>query len=389
MTDTGKSTPATGMWNLDYNAGAPLDPRVRAAMQDLPEAADANPASPHRLGRVARRVLEEARERIAGVLGVEPIEIVFTSGGTESNNAAIRTGAVLARSRRRALWCSPIEHPSVARAVRAVAARDAGLVRYFAVGASGEVAVPAEDPAPPAFASLILAHHELGVIQDLEPFAAWTRAHEALLHTDASQALGRIPIADAVALADYVTLSPHKTGGPRGIGILVSKRGRPWEPVLHGGSQEMGRRPGTQSPRLAHGAAWAVELAVLEQADRARSMQAALDKLLASLPPGGCRVLCADASRPLLPNTRTLCFAPLAARHLVPALDLEGVLVSYGAACTSGAREPSPVLFAMGLSEHDAAGCLRVSLPPGVDPNYTDTPAVLLSQAVGRLRALR
>jgi cysteine desulfurase len=344
-------------FNLDFNAGAPVDVRVRDGMAALPSAADANPNSPHARGRAARDLLEAARERIAVAIGTEPDEVVFTSGGTESNNMAVATGLGVALATGRPAWSSRIEHPSVAVPF---AAGETTWTRHLALTRAGEVVVPNEDQ-PRAFVTAVLAHHELAVVQDLAPLAAWAHAAEALLHSDLSQALGRVALEPLLPLLDYATLSPHKAGGPKGIGVLIAKRGRPCAPVLRGGAQELGRRPGTQCVRLAHGAAVAIELAEREQADRAERMQRSLDAVLERVTRTQGRVVCDRAAR-LLPNTRTVSLAPLAARHALPALDLAGILVSFGSACTSGAREVSASLLALGFDDEEARSCVRISV---------------------------
>ncbi|MFQ5504378.1 MAG: cysteine desulfurase family protein [Planctomycetota bacterium] len=377
------------MWNLDYNAGAPLDPRVQAEMLELPEEADGNPSSPHRLGRRARGILEDARERVAGALGVRPVEIVFSSGGTESNNLAVHSGFAHAARRGGEVWLSPIEHPSVTESCRYLAETSQAGSRMLAAGRDGRVVIPTDSL--PSFISLIHAHHETGVVQDLAQLSTRLRESGGLLHSDASQSLGRLDLGPVVELCDLLTLSPHKAGGPRGIGVLVVREGREFRSVLRGGSQELGRRPGTQCPRLAAGAARAIELACSEWRARAELMQSALDAFLSRLPLSGkhsgtCRVVC-TASPPgsMLPNTRSLSFHPLEARLLLPALDMQGILVSYGAACSSGAMDPSPSLLALGLAEEEARSCLRISVGPERNSKKIDQAADLFLQVIARI----
>ncbi len=377
----------TEIFDLDYNAGAPLDSRVREAMDSLPDVADANPHSPHQRGRAAAGILERARERIAAVLSVGADEVVFTSGGTESNNLAVCSGAAIATQAGRPFAASVLEHPSITMAVEAFVPAEYRMA--LPVDSSGVVDVAWLQRAEPAFATVILAHHELGVVQDLVTLAAELHACGGVLHSDASQAVGRIPVAEALAVCDYATLSPHKCGGPRGIGIWIVRKGRFAAQLLRGGAQELGRRAGTPSPRLAHGAAEALCLALAERDARATRMQAALDALLVPVERAGLRVLCADAGQAMLPNTRTLCMPDVDARHAVPALDLAGILVSYGSACTSGAREPARSILALGTPRPIAARCLRISLPENMTVKNARTAGALLCQAVGRISRCR
>lgn len=379
--------------DLDYNAGAPLDPRVDAAMRALDASADANPHAVHERGRAARSILESARERIAEALAMRPDEIVFCSGGTEANNIAVATGVRYARSRKLPLATSPVEHPSVSAPVDAVR----GEIEVLDLGLDPADPVELLSPQRPiAFLTGILAQGETGFVHDLGKLRGAIDADRAgeprpFLHTDASQALGRMSIEAALACADLVTLSPHKVGGPRGIGVLVVREGCSPEPVLRGGSQELGRRPGTQSPRLAIGAALAIELAQQEWLERRMAMQAGLDSLLDPLralrESGALRilgedVLVVDRSR-LLPNTRALVCDGVVARDLLPALDMHGVGVSYGSACSSGALEPSRSLVSLGLSEDDQRATVRVSIGPSSENKLLRNAGSLFSQVLG------
>lgn len=372
--------------NLDYNAGAPLDARVAAAMASLPAAADGNPSSGHAIGRRARSLLEEARERIAAALGRAPEEIVFTSGGTEANQLAVHgVFRALRLDERGELWISPLEHPSVRAPLEALAPRAHRVVRLDCAP-RGRVRIPSGCEQPPPFVSLCAACGESGILQDVAGMAERVHASGGLVHSDASQLLGRVPFAH-VGAADYVTLSPHKLGGPRGIAVLVQAPGRPLAPIWLGGGQERGLRPGTEAVRLAHGAAVAIALAVDEQEQRAQRMRGALDALLDALDAEGIDVL-ARAAPARLPNTATIVFDGCDARLLMPALDALGVCVSFGTACRSGAREVSPALRALGLTEREAKCALRVSVGPDFSPKSIDAAAAAFHQALGRVRAI-
>ncbi len=369
---------------LDYNAGAPPDPRVLDAMRRLPPEAHANPASPHSFGRRARAVLEDARERIAAALGLEALEVTFVSGGTEANNLALHSGLQWAAAARAPVLRSRLEHPSVAVPLDRKAAELGLEVFDLEIDAAGIQRLPAGFTSA-AFLSLIYGQNEVGVVQDGVELARRLRAAGGLVHRDASQALGRLELAAVVAEADYLTLSPHKAGGPKGIGILVVHEGRPFTPLLRGGEQEYGRRPGTVSAVLAHGAAVAVELAVRERELRAARMHSACEAFLAGLRDEDVRVVPDGAPR-RLPNTLCLCFEAAPARELLPALDAAGVALSFGNACSSGALAPSPVLGALGLSDEEAGRCLRVSLGPELSVARAREAAARVAQVLARIR---
>ena len=373
-------------YDLDYNAGAAPDPRVVEAMAGLPREADANPNSPHSIGRKADAILEEARERLAASLGVCADEVVICSGGTEANNIAV----AIAEGLEGPIASTRIEHASLSAPLQRLESRGR-RVQYLAVDAEARVEVSAIGQLASiegrelAWCSVIHAHHELGVLQDLAAIRA-ALPSACLLHSDLSQSIGRVDVAATLEALDYATLSPHKFGGPRGVGVFLARRGRPWSPVLVGGAQELGRRPGTQSPRAAFGAALALELAINERAQRADAMRRKLDAFLSGLSGSDFEVVAARARE--LPNTATLCFAPTEARRLLPALDLAGICVSYGSACSSGSREVSPSLIAIGMSKERAACCLRVSVDADEGAQKNAEAAALFSQVLARIRAV-
>jgi len=374
-------------WFLDYNAGAARDPRVRAYMESLPAEAEANPSSQHSVGRKARALLEEARERVAQSLGVSANEIVFCSGGTEANNIAALTGYHHARQVGKPIAISPIEHPSMARSLAALLTADGGCPGFnLDIGADGRARIPNDDEAA-GFVSLIHSQHETGVLQEPARLVPWARGSGAILHCDASQSLGRVPISDVVREFDLVTFSPHKCGGPKGIGVLYVRAGCGVQSLLKGGQQEMGRRPGTQAVGLALGAAYAMELASRECDSRASAMQDALSVFLDGvLDQECCTLLFNDAER--LPNTACLETTPVQASHLLPALDLDGLCLSFGSACSSGAFQASPALLASGLSEERALCCLRVSVGPLERATEMQEAARLFGERLSRIRQI-
>jgi cysteine desulfurase len=335
----------------DANAGAPAEPDVVARFVEVEGRCPGNPASAHAAGRRARAELEAARDRIAAALGVASADVVFTSGGTEAVNLAVlglgdpALPVLLAATEHAA-----VHEPATARGVQP-----------WALDAEGR-AVVAAPARPVGLVCLVHAQSELGTVQPVADALALARQLGVPCLVDAAQTLGRLPLAGAVASGAVVALSPHKAGGLRGHGVLagadLSARLRP---LLRGGGQELGRRPGTQSPALAAANALAIERAVAEQPSRAAAMAAARDAFLAELAATGAthRVLTPLAAS--LPNTAMVHFPGVDGRNLVPALDLAGVQASHGSACSSGAPTPPRILIALGLDEASARACVRFS----------------------------
>ena len=344
---------------LDWNATAPLRPEAAAAMSAL-LARCGNPSSVHRWGRTARQAIESARSAVGALLGLPPDEVIFVSGGTEANHLAL-----LGCGRQRVL-VSAVEHDSVLRAVpeaeRIPVDRD-GVVVLDTLDnlLSG-------DPRP-ALVSVMLANNETGVLQPLAAVAAIARAHGALLHCDAVQAAGKITLeADAIG-ADLISLSAHKFGGPPGIGALVVTGDLELAPLLRGGGQERGRRAGTENLAgiagfAAAAVAGAEEIAVYE---RVRALRDALEAGIAAIAP---EAVVLGAAAPRLPNTAAIAMPGVAAETQVIALDLDGVMVSAGSACSSGKVGPSHVLEAMGVGPDLVGSTIRVSL--GWDSSEAD-----------------
>lgn len=355
---------------LDHNAGCPLRESARRELERRLGEPLGNPSSAHAEGRAARRVLEEARERLAPLLGCRRDELVFTSGGTESNVTALGCA-------RDDGWIvhSPIEHPSI---LATLARR--GNVRALPVDVEGHVdagAVAGGGPAP-ALVSVGLANHETGVIQDLAALAAAAHAAGAALHCDASQAFGKLPLSFRALDADLMTVSSHKLGGPVGIGALIVRRGLTPRPLLLGGEQEGGLRAGTEAAALASAFAAAAEEAVARlpvDGPMWARWTARLRAALAVMEPS---VHFSSPERGALPNTLNASFRGRSGATLVQRLDLEGVAVSHGSACASGARRPSPVVLALTRDEALARGALRISVgPANTDEDVLEFPARL------------
>lgn len=336
---------------LDWNATAPLRPEAAAAMTATLGHCG-NPSSVHRWGRAARATVERARIAVAALVGAPAEAVVFVSGGTEANHLAI-----LGAGRRRVL-VSAVEHDSVLQA--APSAEQIPVDREGVVRLDALDLLLGEDPKP-ALISVMLANNETGVIQPVAEIAALAHARGALFHCDAVQAAGKIPLDASVIGADLVTLSAHKIGGPPGVGALLARDGLDLAPLLRGGGQERGRRAGTENLAgivgfAAAAAAAAAEIAVY---DHVRASRDALEaEIMAAAPEA---VILGNAA-PRLPNTTAIAMPGTTAETQVIALDLDGIMVSAGAACSSGKVGPSHVLKAMGLAPDIAATTIRVSL---------------------------
>ena len=348
---------------LDNNAGAPLRAEAIAAISRLLAAAGGNPSSVHRAGQRARRMLEAARMQVAAAIGVNPRQIVFTSGGTESNNIAI-FGAMSAAPRRRKIVSSEIEHSSIRAPLGELERRGFEIV-CIAPDADGRIdaaRVMARLDGETALVTLGLANSEVGTIQDLAPLAAACENANALFHIDAAQAVGRIPVDVAALGCDLMTLSGHKLGAPSGIGALYVRDAARIAPIALGGPHENGLRAGTQNllGAVAFGAAAeAASNTIATESERLGSLTTALlSRLRQAIP--GLRLNGPVVGR--LPNTLNLTFPGVLGESMLIALDLEGVEVSMGSACAAGAVEPSHVLRAMGRSVADARSSLRISL---------------------------
>lgn len=363
---------------LDYNASAPLRPEVRAAFLDALDVFG-NASSVHWAGREARRHLEQARLTVAERLRRKPSEVILTSGGSEADNLALHA----AQGGR--LLVSALEHPAVRRAAERLGARGQD-VEVLPATPEGVVDLTALAEAlarrPTALVSVMAVNNETGVIQPVDEVRALTRAHGARLHVDAVQAVGRVPL---VLEADLITLSGHKLGAPKGVGVLLTRAALPLAPLVVGGAQERGLRAGTESVAHAVAFAAALGLALDEQAEASPRLGALQAELEAGLAPLGARVVGAGAPR--VANTTLVTFAGVEAETVLHALDLEGIAASSGSACASGSLEPSPVLRAMGLPAAEALSALRLST--GWASTRDDVRAVLaaLPAVLARARA--
>ncbi len=335
----------------DFNAGAPALPEVVARFVEVEGRCPGNPASAHGAGRRARAELEQARQRIAAALGVVAADVVFTSGGTEAANLAVRglgdPGLPVA--------LAPTEHAAVHEPAQARG------VAPWSVDRDGR-AIVTQPARPVGLIALVHAQSELGAVQPVAAAIALAASLGVPCFVDAAQTLGRLPLGELFAGGAFVALSPHKAGGLRGHGILVGPDlAHRLQPLLRGGAQELGVRPGTQSPALAAANALAIELAVREQAARAERMAEARTNFLAALTATGAAHRLLTPLADSLPNTAMVHFPGVDGRNLVPALDLAGVQASHGSACSSGAPTPPRILTSIGLQEAEARACVRFS----------------------------
>ena len=365
---------------LDHNATAPLGPEVREAM--LPFLGPpANPSSAHREGARARSALETARAEVAALVGAAPAEIVFTSGATEANNLALRgTAAGLG------IVTTAIEHASVLETARALGA-PLSVVPVDREGRVDAGQVVAACDAATRLVSVGLANGEVGSLAPVAAITAGLRRNGVLVHSDAAQAAGRIPLDVAALGVDLLSLSAHKLGGPAGIGALWVRRGVELAAQTTGGSQERGRRAGTENVAAIVGFGVAAARARAELAANAAAAARLVERLWTGLRtrvPGV--VLNGPADGPRLPNTLNVSFPGAAGESLLVLLDLAGVAVSLGSACAAGAAEPSHVLLAMGRDRDAARSGVRFSVGPSTTAADIDRVLELLPALVAQAR---
>lgn len=349
---------------LDHAATTPVRPEVLDAMLPFLGARFGNPSSAHRWGREARASLEEARERVAALLGAHGDEICFTSGGTEGDNLAILGTWRALRATRRAIVSTPIEHKAVLAAVHEVG-REGGEERIAPVDGRGIVDAGrfgALVDGDVALCSVMWVNNEIGVVQDVGALAATAKARGAMFHTDAVQALGKVAIDARAVPFDTLTVSGHKIGAPKGIGAMFIRRGTPLQSLVFGGAQERGRRPGTENVAMAVGFARAAELAIAEREEECRRLEALRDRLegelMARIPDARVH----GRGAPRAPHILNLSVPGTDSESLLMALDLQGVACSSGSACQSGSVEPSHVLSALGVRPDLGASAIRMSL---------------------------
>jgi cysteine desulfurase len=370
---------------LDNNSTTRPLPEVIDAIAAHSRESYGNPGSRHAEGRIARRVLEDARERIAAVLGAKPAEVIFTSGGTEAINLAILG---LAAENAATVLLTPGEHSATREACRELE-RQGWRLRFLEIDADGRIVEDALTCLPwdeIRLATVILAHNETGVVQETSQLASLCQAHGVPLHIDAVQAVGKRPINFHELNAAALSLAAHKFHGPRGIGALLLRQGTTLRPRQVGGHQESSRRAGTESVALAAGMAVALERWHAERQRWAATLQQLRDRLELQLA-SRCPPIVINGSREhRLPNTLSVAFPGVDGEALLVALDLAGVACSLGSACASGSTEPAPVLVAMGRAAEIALSSVRFSVGIENTPGEIEEAVNRIAQCVSRLR---
>lgn len=370
---------------FDHNATTPVHPEILAKIPEWLEAWG-NPSSIHWAGRGPKAILREARQKIARLLNVHPLELIFTSGGSEANNLALKG----LQSKRKHYVVSAVEHPSVRKTAEHLAS--CGLrVDFLKVSSDGKVdleqlrALVSEET---AIVSVMLANNETGHIYPLKAIAEIAHAQGALVHCDAVQALGKMPFEPAQYGIDLASVSGHKFYALKGCGVLYARKGLTMNPLIHGGAQERGRRAGTENMLSIAALGFMCEKKeeIEKQSQRLKELRDHMEKRILS------EIADAVVTGPegeRLPNTSSIHLAGVDGETLLMNLDVRGFAVSTGAACSSGNPEPSPTLLAMGISREDAQSSLRISLGWGNTLQEVDAFVEALIQVVVRLRGFK
>ncbi len=380
---------------LDYNSTTPMDPTVVQAMTESQLSGFVNPSSQHRLGQNARQLLEDEKCRIIELLGgkssgLEQDRLVITSGGTESNNLALSGVANFQNQKfqRNELIVSSIEHPSVLETANYLQASGM-IVHHLPVDSTGKVNVdflPQLISPNTALVSVMLANHETGVIQPIPLIGEICREHNVLLHCDATQAIGKIPVHFGNLGVDLMTISPHKFYGPRQIGALLVRRNIDLAPILYGGQQQLGTRPGTEDVPSIVGARVALELAIkrLAETDAIKKLRDELESHLSDHLPD---LVINGIQGERLPNTSNISVPGANRQALLMSADLHGIALSTGSACASGSSEPSPVLTAMNLPNSIIDSAIRISLGFATTKQDIEFVGQKLGEIINKLRS--
>ena len=378
-----------GVIYMDHAATTPVDPDVLAAMLPYFSERFGNPSSIYRLGRQSYDALESAHEAVARLLGCRPVEVIFTGGGSEADNLAIKGVAYAKRRRGNHIITSAIEHHAALHTCQQLEL-EGYRVTYLPVDETGlvnpdDVAAAITDET--ALVTLMYANNEVGTIQPIAEIGRICHARRVPFHTDAVQAGGLLDIDVNTLGVDLLTLSAHKFYGPKGVGILYARQGTRIQPQVLGGSQERNRRAGTENVPGAVGAAVAFERAQTNRVAESARLAALRDRLISGLLQIPDTQLTGHSER-RLPNNASFAFAGVEGESLLLNLDLVGVAASSGSACTTGSVEPSHVLMAMGVTEGAARGHLRLTLGHSNDDGDVDFVLEHLPAIVARLRAL-
>lgn len=373
---------------FDHNASTPVRPEAVEAMRACLEGLHGNPSSAHRDGQRSRGAIDRARAQVAALVHARPEDLVFTSGGTEGDHAGLIGAAWALETRGRRVAISSVEHHAVHGAAHVLERFGFG-VDHLPVGPSGDADPSSVDAlaADVSVISVMLANNETGVLHPVAGIAQRAHARDVRVHCDAVQAAGKVPVSFTALEVDYLVISAHKLGGPKGIGALVVKRGAPYEALFRGSAHEGGRRGGTENLSGIVGFGAAAECAARElEAERARllELRARLERGIRSLFPDA--VIHGEGA-PRLPNTVNVSIPGARSDHLLMALDARGVAISAGAACASGAVEPSPVLAAMGVPRDLAICAVRLSMGRTTTADEVDAVIGALGEGVRAARA--
>jgi cysteine desulfurase len=376
---------------LDHNATTPVLPAVVDAISAALREEFGNPSSVHHFGQRAKAIIDDARSAVAALIGADPSEVVFTSGGTESDNFAIRGAAeALEPSGRRHLIGTTIEHEAVLNTLKALGKRG-WEITLLPVDASGVVSLDALKSAlrpDTALVSVMHANNEIGTIQPIAELARLARASGAYFHTDAVQSAGKVTI-DVKALGvDLLAISAHKFYGPKGVGAIWIRRGLRLLPLMTGGKHERNRRAGTENVAGIVGMGAAALAARAKMADESARIAPLRDRLEAGILKGVPGTVVNGGLSPRVPNTTNISFDRIEAESLLIALDLEGIAVSTGSACSSGTLEPSHVLKAMGFPPHRTQNSIRFSLGASNTVEDVNRVVAVLPAIVEKLRNL-
>ena len=379
---------------LDYNATAPVLPEVSQALAKSFAAGYGNPASQHTAGREAKRLVEDARDEIAEILGAdltgrEPDRVVFTSGGTEANNLAILG---LTCGDPQAILISPLEHPSVTSVADELERRGWSVLRprlleTGAVDVDDFARLLKQHQGQVRLASIMLGNNETGMLQPVSACANLAREAGIFMHTDAAQVVGKLPVSFRELGVDALTIAAHKFHGPKGIGALVLRASCEPRPTILGAHQQHGRRPGTESVELILGMQRALQVWKSEERERPLRMQTLRDRFEAALLAGWPELVINGQAGDRLPHVSNIGFPGLDRQALVVALDLAGVACSTGSACASGSSEPSPVLVAMGCPAAVTSSSLRFSLGAPTTAAEVDEAAARILRVCTGLRS--
>ena len=372
---------------LDHNATTPVRSEVADAMDRALRELYGNPSSVHAEGSAARAAIERARAEVASLLSADARDVLFTGGASEANNTALLRLAPALGGRH--VVTSNMEHPALEAPLVTLEERGWRVTRLpidrEGLLTADQVADALEDDT--ALVSLIWANNETGVLLPMQGIADRVAERGVRLHVDATQAVGKVPVDLSVVRADFLSLSAHKFGGPKGVGCLVARDAPDFEALIRGGPQEGGHRGGTENTSGLVGLGAACALAERELPERQRRYGALRDRLWQGIEAKVPEVRRNGSTEHVLPNTLNLCFERTAGELLLQALDVEGVAVSSGAACSSGSIEPSRVLTALGLTPNEARGTLRLSVGHGNDEAEIDRVLGLLPELVARVRA--